>query len=89
MSSGVSMGLQSSKSLKNGFDVVSSMNGHGARPPIPLKINSEEEMQPAEVTHLEFVLKARLQLVHHVYIAYQNDEVININYYNHNVIVTL
>ena len=66
------------ESLQNGVDVAPVMQGNGAGPPILLEMNSEEEMQLAEVSHLDFALEARLQLVDHVYLTCQNDEIIYI-----------
>ena len=62
------------------------MHGNGAHLHIPLEMNSEEEMQLAKVTHLEFAFKARLQLVDHIYIICQNDKVV---YIHHNVVTSL
>lgn len=56
---------------------------------LPLKMNFEKQMQLTEVTHLKFVLKARLQLDDHVHIAYKYDEVIYIYDYIHNVVGSL
>jgi len=46
-------------------------------------------MQFVEVIHLVYMFKDRLQLVNHVHIAYQNDEVVDICDYNHNIVVNL
>jgi hypothetical protein len=54
------------------------MYDNGVGSPIPFELTFEEEMQFIKVTHLEFVLKARLQLIDHVHIACQNDEVLYI-----------
>ena len=65
------------------------MHGDGAQPPIPLKMTTNIEMQFAEVVYHEFTLEANLQLVDHVYVACQNDEVVYIYDHNHNVVATL
>ena len=46
-------------------------------------------MQLAEVTHLELDFEATLQLVDHVHIACQNDDVFYIYDYNHNIVESL
>ena len=60
-SSGILMGLQFPMPDPDVFIVASLMHGNGADPHIPPKMNSEEEMQLAKVTHLKFELVARLQ----------------------------
>ena len=77
------------KLLQNDFDVALLMHGNGVGLLIPFEMNFEEEMQLGEVIHLEFTLEARLQLVDHVHTACQNDEVVYIYDYNHNVITSL
>ena len=47
------------------------MHGNCGGPFITFKMNSKKELQFTEITHLKFVLKARLQLVDHVQIACQ------------------
>ena len=63
------LAITHAESLQNGFDVTSLMHGNDARPSIPLEMDSKEEMQLAEVTHLEFPLEARLQLLDYVHIV--------------------
>ena len=85
------MGLQCpiSELFQNAFDVALLFHGNGASPPISLKMNFKKGMQLAEVTHFEFVLKARLQLVDHIHITCQNYEFVYTHDYNHNVVVNL
>ena len=65
------------------------IHGNNAGSPIPFEMNSKKEMQLAEVTHLELALEARLRLVDHVHIPRQNDEVLYICNYNHNIVASL
>ena len=54
------------------------MYDYGTDHYFPLKLNSERKMQLTNITHLEFMLEARLQLVDHIQIVYQNDKVLYI-----------
>lgn len=60
------------------------MYDYGANQYFPFQMNSAKKMQFAEVTHLEFLLEARLQLVDHIQIVDQNDEVVYKYDYNYN-----
>ena len=65
------------------------MYDNGVHPPIPFEMNSEEQMQFAEVAHLEFALEARLQLIDHVHIVCHHDKVVHMYNYNYNVVASL
>ena len=65
------------------------MYGNGVGLPIPFKMNADQKMQYAEVTHLEVTFKASLLLIDHVHVACQNDEVIYVYDYNYNVVASL
>jgi hypothetical protein len=77
------------ESLQNGFNVALLMHDNGVGLHIPLKMNSNEEIQLVEVTHLELALEARFQLIDHVHISCQNDEILYIYDYNHNIMASL
>jgi hypothetical protein len=63
------------------------MNHDGAV--IPFEMNSKEAMQLTKVIYLKYMLKASLQRVNHIHIARQNDEVVYIYDYDHNIMASL
>ena len=73
--------------VQNDFHITFLIYCNGTGSPIPLEMNSEEEMQLTDIIHLEFVLEARLQFVNQI--VCQNDEVIYIYDNNHNVMANL
>ena len=75
------------KLVQNDFHITFLIYCNGTGSPIPLEMNSEEEMQLTDIIHLEFVLEARLQFVNQI--VCQNDEVIYIYDNNHNVMANL
>ena len=77
------------KLFRDGFDVALLMHDNGAGPPIILRVNSEEKMQLNKVTHFKIVLEAIFQFIDDVHIVCQNDDVVHIYDYNHNVVVNL